>query len=74
LNLKKLDINNSQNFKKALNISNLKKLEHFYLVLYTDENYAANVSRLKELKRKLPNCFLHIRNEKGEKMEMFNPF
>jgi hypothetical protein len=73
LHLKELNIRNSRNFKEIPDISKFEKLEDFYLKLYKDENYAANIERLKALREKLPNCFFHIRNEKEEQMEMFFP-
>lgn len=68
--LKDLTISNSQNFKKIPDISQLKKLEHFYLTLYEGENYTVNLEELEVLQEKLPNCVFHIKNEKGEEINI----
>jgi Leucine-rich repeat (LRR) protein len=66
INLKELNIVNRRNFKKVPDVSKLKKLEDFYLTLHKDENYVVNLERLKVLQEKLPGCLFHIKNEKGE--------
>ena len=70
ITLKELDIANRRNFKKIPDISKLKNLEKFNLTLYKDENYATNLTKLKALQEKLPNCLFHINNEEGEEINV----
>lgn len=64
-NLKMLVIEDNSNLKSIPDISKMKKLKNFYFTLYKDQNYAANLEKLKELQKKLPDCEFDISDENG---------
>jgi Leucine-rich repeat (LRR) protein len=69
-NLEKFNIRYNQNLKEIPDISRLKKLKHFYYILFDDENHDANLARLKELQEKLPDCDFAVRNEDEELLDI----